>query len=305
MRSVWTGTINYANTEIPVKAYIATDEHGTRLHQLHAEDGGRVRTRRVCEIDGAEVPYSDIAKGYELPGGGVVVLTDEDFAALPEPTPHAIEVCAFTPFEQIDPIHFVRSYYLEPEAIATRPYVLLAEALHQSGRVAVVKVAIRQRETLGVLRVHDQVLVLATMLWPDEIRTPDFPFLHEDVDLRLPELRKVIASIEELSGNFEPAQYTDRYQDALDELIAAKVARNEVLRPSETGEKRTTADLVSALRGAAAGTEADPRRGAQRRAARREAAVRDARSAAARAAAARAEATRAATESRPGVSTRR
>jgi DNA end-binding protein Ku len=181
MRSVWNGTIRLGLASIPVKAYGATEEQGTGLHHVHATDGGRVRHRRICEVDGAEVELGELARGYVLPGGETVVLTEEDFAKLPLPTSRAIEVQAFAQVEEIDPIYFARSYHLEPEPAGVKSYVLLSEALRRSGRVAVVKIALRQKESLAVLRVRDQVIVLETMLWPDEIRTPEFPFLHQEV----------------------------------------------------------------------------------------------------------------------------
>lgn len=128
MRSIWNGSIAFGGVSIPVKAYPATEEHTSGLHQAHQHDGGRVKVKRVCELDNAEVPYPEVVKGYELPGGDVVLLTDEDLATLPLPTTRSIEVCAFTPLEQVDPIYFGKSYYLEPEPAGTKPYVLFSEA---------------------------------------------------------------------------------------------------------------------------------------------------------------------------------
>jgi DNA end-binding protein Ku len=247
MRAVWKGTIGYGAFAIPVKAYSATQESGVTLRQHHQHDGGRVRYRRVCEIDGAEVPLTEIVKGYEMPGGDVVLLDEDDFATLPLPTAHHIGVHAFAPLAQIDPIYFARSYYLEPEVAGTKPYVLFSEALQQSGRVAVVKVALRQRETMGVLRVRDQVIVLETMLWADEIRTPDFPFLHSDVDVRLGEVREAVAMIERLAGDFEPQNHTDHYREALEALILAKVEGSEVVQPTAAAQDAGVADLLAAL----------------------------------------------------------
>ncbi|HEV2782409.1 MAG TPA: Ku protein [Actinophytocola sp.] len=247
MRSMWKGTIGYGKAAIPVKAYTATEEHDIELHQLHANDGGRIRQKRVCEVDGAEVPFSEIVRGYEMPAGDVVMLTDEDLATLPLATTRLIDVRAFVPLEQIDPISLSKSYYLEPEPAGIKPYVLLSEALQQAGRAAVVKVALRARESLGVLRVRDQVIVLTTMLWPDEIRTPEFPFLHEDVELIGPEVQAAVEAIEQLSGTFVPAQYTDRYREALEDLIEAKIEGREVVRPSAPEEDATVDDLITAL----------------------------------------------------------
>jgi DNA end-binding protein Ku len=247
MRAVWKGTIGYGAFAIPVKAYSATEESGVSLRQHHRHDGGRIKYRRVCEVDDAEVPATEIVKGYEMPGGDVVLLTEEDVATLPLSTAHHIDVRGFAPLEQIDPIYFARSYYLEPEPAGTKPYVLFSEALQQSGRIAVVKVALRQRETLGALRVRDQVIVLETMLWADEIRTPDFPFLHEDVDVRLGELRAAVTMIEHLAGDFEPERYSDHYREALEALIQAKIDGSEVVQPTAPAQDAGVAELLAAL----------------------------------------------------------
>ena len=204
MRSIWKGAISFGLVSIPVKLFSATEERSVSFHQVHREDGGRVRYKRVCSIDGEEVPYSDIAKGYELPSGEVVVLTDEDFEDLPLSTSRSIDVLQFVPLEQVDPMYFAKSYYLEPDGTGTKPYVLLREALEESGRVALVKLALRQRESLAALRVRDGVFVLEMMLWPDEIRQPEFGFLDDDVEVRSQELAMAQSLIETLSGDFDP-----------------------------------------------------------------------------------------------------
>jgi DNA end-binding protein Ku len=247
LRSFWKGSIGFGLVSIPVKAYKATEERGLGLHQVHAADGGRIRLTRFCEIDGAEVPPAEVGRAADTGGGDVVLLTEEDLATLPVPTLRTIAVHTFAPPEQIDSLYLSRSYYLEPDTNGVRPYVLFAEALHRSGKVAVVKVAFRQRETLGMLRVRDGVLVLETMVWPNEIRTPDFPFLDEDVDVRLPELKAASALIDCLAGDFDPSQHTDAYREALDELIEAKAAGNEVIRPEVPIQPNGSGDLLTAL----------------------------------------------------------
>ncbi len=172
MRSIWKGAISFGLVTIPVKLYSATEQRDVSFHQVHREDGGRIKYKRVCTVDGEEVPYSDIAKGYELPSGETVILTDEDFADLPLSSSRRIDVLQFVEQEEVDPIYFAKSYYLEPDQQGAKPYVLLRDALENSGQVAVVKIAIRQRESLATLRVREGVFVLETMLWPDEVRTP-------------------------------------------------------------------------------------------------------------------------------------
>jgi DNA end-binding protein Ku len=274
MRSVWNGTIAFGQVSIPVKAYSATEERGTGLHQLHLADGGRIKLRRTCETDGADVPFVEMGRGYELPGGDVVMLTEDELAELPPATAHTIEVHAFTPLVQIDPMHFNRSYYLAPEPVGLKPYALLTEALRQTGQVAVVKVALRQRETLAMLRERDHVIVLTTMLWPDEIRTPDLPILDEDVPVQLRELRAAVALVAELSGDFTPANYTDEYASALRGLIETKVAAGDVHRPTADQQDAAAAEFITTLRDATTADNAvDNARAAVRRAAAAKAAA--------------------------------
>ncbi|MFE3448638.1 Ku protein [Nonomuraea sp. NPDC059194] len=249
MRSIWKGAISFGLVTIPVKVYSATEQKDVSFHQVHREDGGRIRYKRVCTVDGEEVPYSDIAKGYELATGEIVVLTDEDFEDLPLSTSRRIDVLQFTPADQIDPIYFAKSYYLEPDAQGAKPYVLLRDALESSGQVAVVKVALRQRESLATLRVRDGVFVLETMLWPDEIRAPEFGFLEEDVEVRAQELKMAESLITTMVADFDPAEYHDAYREALQQVIEAKVAGKEVMAAPE-GEKEEgpAVDLMAALR---------------------------------------------------------
>ncbi|GGO82105.1 non-homologous end joining protein Ku [Nonomuraea cavernae] len=249
MRSIWKGAISFGLVTIPVKLFSATEQKDVSFHQVHRADGGRIRYKRVCTKDGEEVPYSDIAKGYELATGEIVVLTDEDFEGLPLSTSRRIDVLQFAPADQIDPIYFAKSYYLEPDAQGAKPYVLLRNALESSGQVAVVKVALRQRESLATLRVRDGVFVLETMLWPDEIRRPDFEFLDEDIEVRPQELKMAESLIATMESDFDPAAYHDSYREALQEVIEAKVAGKEVMAPAEAEEEGGPAvDLMAALR---------------------------------------------------------
>ena len=248
MRAIWKGAVSFGLVSVPVKLYSATESHDVSFRQVHAKDGGRIKYQRVCSIDGEEVAYADIAKGYELPGGEVVVLTDEDFADLPLSTSRRIDVLQFAAADQVDAIYFNKSYYLEPDAQGDKPYVLLRDALESSGRVAVVKVALRQRESLATLRVRNGVFVLETMLWPDEIRTPDFPFLEEDVEVRPQELEMASSLIETMAGDFDPSDYKDAYREALQAVIEAKAEGREVVQPAEAEQEPAAADLLSALR---------------------------------------------------------
>src|SRR5690606_14176212 len=221
------------------------------LHQVHKEDGGRIRYRKVCSVDGEEVSTQDIAKGYQTDDGRMVVLTDEDLDTLPLATEREIAVEAFVPAEQVEPIMLGETYYLEPERTAAKPYALLREALQTTDRMAVVKVALRQRESMAVLRVRDDVICLQTLLWPDEIREADFPVLDADVKVRPQELTMAKSLVESLAADFDPSEFEDEYRTALEDLIEAKVTGGETVsvataEPEEEGGGEVV-DLLSAL----------------------------------------------------------
>ena len=249
MRAIWKGAVSFGLVNIGVKMFSATEERDISFHQVRRSDGSRVRYRRVAEADGEEVAYADIAKGYTLPGGDMVVLTDEDFAELPLSSARVVDVLQFVPADQIDPIYFAKSYYLEPEQPAVKPYVLLRDALENSGMVAVVKVALRNREQLATLRVREGVIVLETMIWPDEVREASFGFLDEDVTVRPQERAMAESLVASLAGDFEPEAYSDEYREALQQVIDAKVEGREIVdtvpAAPDTGQ---VVDLMAALR---------------------------------------------------------
>lgn len=247
MRSVWRGAISFGLVTIAVKLYTATEEHNYRFHQVHREDGGRIRYQRVCSHCGKEIDYSDIVKGYETESGAMILLDSDDFDKLPVKSSHAIDVVEFVPASEIDPIYFGKSYYLEPDKSAARPYVLLRQALLDTDRYAVVKITIRQRETLAMLRPREDVLVLQTMLWPDEIRTPDFEFLGTDTEVRPQELQMATSLVHSMAGSFTPEEFTDDYRDALEQLIEAKAEGAEIPRQAEAPDSGEVIDLMTAL----------------------------------------------------------
>jgi DNA end-binding protein Ku len=257
MRSMWKGAISFGLVMIPVKLYAATEQKDISFRQVHRADGGRIRFRRVCSIDGAEVPYEEVAKGFELPGGEMVVLTDEDLADLPLASSKSIEVMHFTPADQLDPILFNRSYYVEPETAGGRAYVLLRDALERSDRVAICQVALRQREALATLRTRDGVLVLETLLWPDEVRSAEFPFLDDDIEVRSQELRMATSLIDSMTVDFDPEEYHDRYREALQELVEAKVEGRDVIQPEEGEVSGAPASLADALKASLAAARGD------------------------------------------------
>jgi DNA end-binding protein Ku len=250
VRAIWKGAVSFGLVSIPVKLFSATEEHDIRFHQVHRSDGGRIKYKRTCSADGKEVSYDEIAKGYELENGETVVLTDEDFAALPLKTSREIDVLEFVPDDQVDPVMYAKTYYLEPENKATKPYVLLREALKSTDRIAIVKVALRQRESLAALRVRDDVILLQMLLWPDEVRQPDFGFLDDDIEVRPQELAMASSLVESMAADFEPEQFHDEYREALQSLIEAKEGRAETVEtPTEKVDRGgQVVDLMSALR---------------------------------------------------------
>jgi DNA end-binding protein Ku len=244
---MWKGAVSFGLVNVPVKLYSATEDHDISFRQVHREDGGQIRYKRVCSIDGEEVSYDDIAKGYQTDDGQMVVITDEDLKNLPNQSSKEIAVEKFVPADQIDPMLLDRSYYLEPEKGAAKAYALLRDALEAADRMAIVTVAIRSRKNMAVLRVRDGVIVLQTMLWPDEIRTADFGNLHDVGSATERELSMATMLIDSLSGNYEPDEFEDDYAQAVEAMVEAKLAGNEVKAapaPKDTGE---VVDLLEAL----------------------------------------------------------
>ncbi|HEX9343883.1 MAG TPA: Ku protein [Actinomycetota bacterium] len=247
MRTIWKGAISFGLVTIPIRVFGATEEKSLRFHQLHATDGGRIRYKRVCATDGEEVDYGEIVKGYEYEKDHYVTLTDEELDALPVPTARAIEIERFVDADQIDPIYFQKSYYLVPEPAGLKAYQLLREAMADDDKVALAKVAFRDREHLATLRLRDNVFVLETMYWPDEIRAPKFEELDERVEVRPQEVRMARSLIESLSDDFKPEEFSDAYRAALEDLIAKKIQGEEVTHAPEA-EPAKVVDLMEALR---------------------------------------------------------
>ena len=246
MRAIWKGAVSFGLVSVPVKLYAATESHDVSFRQVHAKDGGRIKYQRVCSIDGEEVAYADIAKGYETEDGEMVILTDDDMAELPSTSSREIAVEKFVPSEQIDPMLFEKSYYLEPEKTGAKPYALLRQALLDADRMAVVTVALRQRTTVGVLRVKDDVIVLQTMMWPDEIRVPDFSV--ETGEVKPQEVKMANMLVETLAGDFDTSEFEDDYAEAVDALVKAKIEGGEVKRTAtSTKSSGEVVDLLAAL----------------------------------------------------------
>jgi DNA end-binding protein Ku len=264
MKTIWKGAISFGLVTIPVRVYGATEEKSLRFHQLHAPDGGRIRYKRVCSVDGEEVDWSEIVKGYEYEKDHYVTLTDEELASLPVTSAKAIEIERFVDVDQIDPIFFQKSYYVVPEATGLKAYQLLREAMADDDKVAVAKVAFREKEHLATLRLRDNVFVLETMYWPDEIRAADFDVLDEQVQVRPQEVRMARSLIESLSSDFGPEEFRDTYREALEELVAKKVQGEEITY-SEEAEPSKVVDLMEALRASVEAAKADKPKPAARK----------------------------------------
>ena len=246
MRAIWKGAVSFGLVSVPVKLYAATESHDVSFRQVHAKDGGRIKYQRVCSIDGEEVAYADIAKGYETEDGEMVILTDEDMEGLPSTSSREIAVEKFVPSDQIDPMLFEKSYYLEPEKSGTKPYALLRQALLDADRMAVVTVALRQRTTIAVLRVKDDVIVLQTMMWPDEVRTPDFSV--ETGEVKDAEVKMAHMLVETLAGDFDASEFEDDYAEAVETLVKTKIEGGEIKRtPTSTKSSGEVVDLLAAL----------------------------------------------------------
>lgn len=250
MRAIWKGAVSFGLVSVPVKLYAATESHDVSFRQVHAKDGGRIKYQRVCSLDGEEVPYSDIAKGYETEDGEMVILSDEDMAELPATSSREIAVEKFVPSDQIDPMLFEKSYYLEPEKSGAKPYALLRQALKDADRMAVVTVALRQRTSVAVLRVRQtdrgDVIVLQTMMWPDEVRVPDFDV--EVGDVKDQEVKMAHMLVETLAGDFDASEFEDDYAGAVEALVKAKIEGGEVKRTAtSTKTSGEVVDLLAAL----------------------------------------------------------
>ncbi|MEU3775974.1 Ku protein [Streptomyces sp. NPDC032472] len=249
MRSIWNGAISFGLVSIPIKLVNATESHSISFRQIHLEDGGRIRYRKVCELDGEEVPGAEIGKGYEEPDGSIIPITDEDLAQLPIATAKTIEIVSFVPADEIDPLQMDAAYYLAANgATAAKPYTLLREALKRSRRVAIAKYALRGRERLGMLRVVDDVIAMHGLLWPDEIRVPEGVAPEATVQVRDAELDLADALMATL-GEVEMSSLRDEYREAVEAMIEAK-AGGAFEPPSEAAVEPAggkVIDLMAAL----------------------------------------------------------
>lgn len=253
MRTLWKGAITFGLITIPVKLYSAVQEKGLKMNMLHAEDGGRIKFKRECSKCGKEVTWDDIVKGYEYSKEHYVTFTDDELEALEVDSIHAIDVVAFVPLEEIDPIYFNKTYYVAPEPSGLKAYKLLAEALEAEGQVGLAKVALREKEHLATIRLKDGIFVLETMHWPDEIRPAEFEELDKKIDVRDAEVKMARQLVQQLSSEFDPGEFKDEYRAALEKLVEQKVAGEQVtVAAAPTEEPTKVVDLMEALRASVA-----------------------------------------------------
>lgn len=252
MRSIWKGDLSFGLVNVPVKVYSATESHDRKSFQVDSKDGTRVRYRRVREGTDTEVDYSDIGNAYETDSGETVILTKEDLSTLPVQKSPEISILEFVPTEQVDPIYFDKPYYLEPASKSPKAYALLAQALEKTDRLAIAEFTLRNRTRLAALRIVDGVMTLQTLLWPDEVRKPDFDFLDDKPEIRPQELDMAASLIETMAKDFDPSEYSDKYQAELSKLVEAKAEGSEAFPEAEAEDEGAAdsevADLLAALR---------------------------------------------------------
>jgi len=253
-RVMWKGAISFGLVTIPVGLYPATEEKTLRFNQLHDEDFGRIKYKRVCATDGEEVSFEHIVKGYEYEKDKYVVMEDADFDAVPVESSRAIDIVQFVDLEDIDPLYFQKSYYLVPEETGLKAYTLLRRAMAEDGRVAIAKLALREKEHLCTLRFKDDVFVLETMFWPDEIRATDFEVLDKDVKIRPQEIEMARSLIDNLTQEFHPEEFKDEYREALLQIVEKKIAGEEIEVIPEA-EPTKVVDLMEALKASVEATK--------------------------------------------------
>jgi DNA end-binding protein Ku len=254
---MWKGAISFGLVTIPVSVYPATEEKTLRFNQLHDEDGGRIRMKRTCSVDGEEVTYDHIVKGYEYEKDRYVILTEEDFDAVPVESSRAIDIVQFVDLEEIDPMMYKKSYYLIPEETGAKAYALLREAMSQEQKVGIAKVSFRDKEHLAALRFRDEAFVLETMYWPDEIRAAEFGDVNVEAKVRPQELDMAKTLIENLTSDWSPGEFTDEYREALLKIVEAKISGEEIeiVEPEPTAK---VVDLMQALKASVAAAKKQP-----------------------------------------------
>lgn len=248
MRNIWKGVISFGLVTIPIKLYTATQSKDIKFNFLHKECLSPIKYEKVCPVCKKEIKQQDLVRGYEYEKGRYVIIQEEDLEKIPLSTLKTIEILDFVSLKEIDPIYFVKSYYIAPGDLGAKPYQLLLEAMKKTGRIAIARVVLRQKESLAVLRTHNNCLVMETIYYPDEIRSTQYiPELDYQVDLHDNEMKMAVSLIENLTAAFEPEKYKSTYREALMNLINAKISGDEVAVPTEPKAPKVV-DLMEALR---------------------------------------------------------
>lgn len=255
MRPIWKGAISFGLVNIPIKLYTATESKDIKFRFLHKECKSPINYRRYCPVCDEKVENEDLVKGYEYESGHFVVMEEEDFAKIPLETLKAIEIIDFVDLSEIDPIFFIKSYYLAPTDLGLKPYHLLFKAMQETGKIAIARVVLRSKETLACVRLYENALIMETIYYPDEIRSPQLiPELAQEVKVNAGELKMAKSLIKSLSSKFKPQKYTSHYRGALLELIDAKIKGQEITIPQQP-ETATVVDLMEALKASVAQVE--------------------------------------------------
>lgn len=266
-RALWRGAISFGMVAIPVRLYLATEEKASvRFHLLCPRDGARIRNLRWCPTEEREISWSEVVRGYEVARDEYVEFTDADFEKLPLPSARTLEIAEFCAADEIPDLYVDRAYFIEPEEAGRKPYALLREALRRTGRVAVGKVALRDREHLARITGLDGGLVMETLHWPDEVRSIDELKLPGKETLAPAEVDMAVMLVDSLSRSFDPAAFKDEYKTAVGALVAQKLGKEKRKAVRAPAEPPKVVDLMAALKASVeAAKSADPARAAGRR----------------------------------------
>lgn len=248
-RAIWSGSVSFGLVNVPVKLVTATSSKDVRFNQLHATDHGRINQKRVCSKDGQEVDYSEIVRGYDLGGGNYVVIEPDELAAVDPEATRSIDIEEFVDLSEIDPLYFEHSYYLVPDERAAKPYALLVEAMTKTGKVALGRFVLRTKQYWTTLRPRDGALVLATMLYQDEVVEPAELEVPTAASLQPTdrELDMAAALVESLSAPFDPGRYHDDHREKVLAMIEAKAEGQVISAPAEEKKEAPVVDLMAAL----------------------------------------------------------
>ena len=256
MRPIWKGAISFGLVTIPVGLYPAREDKRPKFKQLRDSDHSAIKYRRVAESDGEEVPYEKIVKGYEIDKGRFVVFTSEELSdAISGITGGVVDVVQFVKAEEIDPIYYRNAYYLAPEKTGIKAYRILLDALRDRGMIGLAKAAIREREYLATIRAQDDVIIMETMYWPDEIREPAFDTLEEDVEIRAEEVKMAEMIIDNLTADFDPLAWNDETRETIEALARKKVEGEEIVATAAAPQPAGVVDLMEALKASVEATK--------------------------------------------------